>query len=79
LIVPGNPLQLSVRRRAGTGLRWELESFTIDEAAAGWVVVPGAAAVVTAAGDGSETAVWPAPEGTARGRLLRVRVRPAGP
>jgi hypothetical protein len=43
------------------------------------VVVPGAAAVVTAAGDGSETAVWPAPEGTARGQLLRVRVRPAGP
>jgi len=79
VLVPGNPLQLSVRRRAGTGLRWELESFTIDEAAAGWVVVPGAAAVVTAAGDGSETAVWPAPEGTARGRLLRVRVRPAGP
>jgi hypothetical protein len=79
VLVPGNPLQLSVRRRAGTGLRWELESFTIDEAAAGWVVVPGAAAVVTAAGDGSETAVWPAPEGTARGQLLRVRVRPAGP
>jgi hypothetical protein len=79
VLVSGNPLQLSVRRRAGTGLRWELESFTIDEAAAGWVVVPGAAAVVTAAGDGSETAVWPAPEGTARGRLLRVRVRPAGP
>ena len=79
VIVPGNPLQLSVRRRAGSGLRWELEVLTPDEAAAGWVAVPGAVAAVTAAGDGSETAVGAAPEGTSRGQLLRVRVRPAGP
>jgi len=77
--VPGNPPQVSVRRRAGNGLRWELELLNPDEAAAGWVAVPGAVAAVTAAGDGSETAVWTAPEGTARGQLLRVRVRPAGP